>query len=340
MILYLGNNLSRHGNTPSSIETLGKLLETRYVVKRFSNKKNQILRGLDMMMAVIRYHRSAKVVLIDTYSSLGFYYALGAAFFCRLLSVPYIPILRGGNLATRLENNPMLSKYLFLKAALLIAPSRFLLTTFNDFGFINIKYIPNSIEIKRYTYKERSIISPKLLWVRSFHYVYNPIMAINVLRKISDHFPDAELCMVGPDKDGSLARCKEYAKECNLLDRITFTGVLEKSRWLELSQKYDVFINTTTIDNTPVSVIEAMALGIPVISTNVGGVPYLITNTISGVLVNTEDTVSMVAGIEELILKPEYAQSIASEARSFVVHFDWEKVKIEWFALLDEFERR
>ena len=80
--------------------------------------------------------------------------------------------------------------------------------------------------------------------------------------------------MVGPDKDGSLEKTKQYAKEKGVLHRVRFTGGLSKTEWIELSKDYNIFINTTNVDNTPVSVMEAMALGFPVISTNVGGVPF------------------------------------------------------------------
>lgn len=336
MILYLGNNLSIHGNTPSSIETLGRFLESRYQVKRFSNKRNQILRGLDMMIAIIR-HRSAKAVLIDTYSSLGFYYALGAAFLCRLFSIPYISILRGGNLPARLQVTPVLSNYIFSKAALLVAPSHFLLTRFTESGFAPI-YIPNSIALERYVFKERKSVTPKLLWVRSFHQVYNPTMAIDVLRKVIVRFPDAELCMVGPDKDGSLIRCKEYAQQYGLTEKVIFTGVLQKQEWLTRSQQYDIFINTTTIDNTPVSVIEAMALGLPVVSTNVGGVSYLISDDKNGLLVNSGDSDTMAAKVESLILNSSYSHRLAQNARAHVEAFDWEVIKHKWFTILDKFD--
>jgi len=338
MIIYLGNNLSLHGNTPSSIETLGNLLDKRYAMKRFSSKRNQVLRWLDMMYAIVRYHRTTNVVLIDTYSSLGFYYALGSAFLCRLLSVPYIPILRGGNLKSRLQHNPTLSRFVFGGANLLVAPSGYLLSTFTEFGFSNIQYIPNSIEIGLYEMKKRECIMPKLLWVRSFHKVYSPLMAMRVFEKLLVHYPKAELAMVGPDKDGSFMECKEYARKAGFGERIKFTGVLPKAEWHALSKLYDIFINTTTVDNTPVSVIEAMALGLPVVSTNVGGVPYLIANNVDGVLVESGDVEKMIEKILFLIENSNQAMLIASKARQKAEQFDWNHVKSEWFELLDRFE--
>ena len=75
-------------------------------------------------------------------------------------------------------------------------------------------------------------------------------------------------------KDGSMEACKEYAAEEKL--PVKFTGKLEKNEWIKISADAGIFINTSNIDNTPVSLMEAMALGLPVVSTNVGGIPYLI----------------------------------------------------------------
>jgi glycosyltransferase involved in cell wall biosynthesis len=339
MILYLGNNLTRHGNTPSSIETLGILLSSRYFVIRASAKRNQLWRGMDMMYQIVLHHRTITTVLMDTYSSLGFYYILGGACLCSLLSIPYIPILRGGNLNERLKRNPVLSKFIFKNAHVLIAPSNYLYTSFHNFGFKNIQYIPNSIELELYKMKDRKLVSARLLWVRSFHNVYNPMMAIEVLQKLLLHFPDVELCMVGPDKDGSLERCREFVQLNKLSGKVKFTGVLPKIEWLNLSQNYDIFINTTTIDNTPVSVIEAMALGLPVVSTNVGGIPFLITDTKNGFLVDSGDIDAMVNKIIWLAEHPDSAFQAASDARRTVEEFDWGLIKYKWFDILDEFEK-
>lgn len=338
MILYLGNNLSMHGNTPSSIETLGKLLATRYSIERVSNKRNQLLRWADMMLAIIRFRRTISVVLIDTYSTLGFYYAFGAAVICRLGAIPFLPILRGGNLKERLQKNPGLSRLIFGNAALLVAPSGYLWTAFKEFGYENVAYIPNSIELQNYKVKERTSVRPRLLWVRSFHQIYNPLMAIQVLDDVLQRFPDAELCMVGPDRDESLERCKDYVRHSGLEAHVKFTGVLSKLDWTTLSREYDIFINTTTVDNTPVSVIEAMALGLPVVSTNVGGVPYLLADRETGLLVESGDRDAMVQRIFWLIDNPIEAHNLAANARHYVEQLDWEVVKHKWFSLLDQFE--
>jgi glycosyltransferase involved in cell wall biosynthesis len=338
MILYLGNNLTLHGNTPSSIETLGKFLGLHYPVKRFSNRRNQLLRGLDMMRAIVRHNQTTSVVLIDAYSSLAFYYVLGAAILCRIFRIAYVPILRGGDLKSRLDRTPSLSRFIFSGAKYLVAPSSYLYSVFRDSGFANVLFIPNSIEMDIYKMKVRTQLAPRILWVRSFHLVYNPLMALEVLEKLLVHFPEAELCMVGPDKDGSLKQCKEYVLKKGLKEKVKFTGVLTKPEWHALSEHYDFFINTATIDNTPVSVIEAMALGLVVVSTNVGGVPYLISDNKNGLLIDNADVNGMVDKIRWLMDHPTQAGQLALHARKHVEEFDWELVKFKWFKILDEME--
>ena len=138
--------------------------------------------------------------------------------------------------------------------------------------------------------------------------------------------------MVGPEKDGSLESTKKYTEELGL--NVVFTGKLPKEKWLELSNNYDVFINTTHIDNTPISVMEAMAMGLPVISTNVGGIPYLLEDKVDGLLVADCDNIEMANSIKYIIENPEIASKIAYCARAKVEFFDWNFVKKLWNNLL------
>jgi glycosyltransferase involved in cell wall biosynthesis len=132
-------------------------------------------------------------------------------------------------------------------------------------------------------------VAPRILWVRSFHELYRPQWAIGILERLLEQYPEAALCMVGPDKDGSLEHCQQLAHNKGLADKVYFTGLLSKADWLALSADYDIFLNTTSADNTPVSVMEAMALGMPVVTTKVGGIPWLFADGIEGIMVAEAD---------------------------------------------------
>jgi len=328
-LLYIGNKLSSHGVSVTTIETLGSLLENEgYAVYYASSKKNLVFRMLDMLWSIVKFRKKIDLVVIDTYSTSSFWYAFLTGQLARILKIGYIPILHGGNLPDRLKNNPRLSKMLFGNACKNIAPSNYLLHHFKMNGFNNTLFIPNTIEIGSYPFKERKTIVPHLLWVRSFAKIYNPNMAVEVLQKLRRFYPEATLCMVGPDKDGSMEAAKMLAAECGL--EVTFTGRLSKKEWVALSENYSIFINTTHFDNTPVSVMEAMALGLPVISTNVGGIPYLLKDNNDALLVDDNSVDQMVAAITNLCKNETLVQTLSRNARNKAESFDWSNVKKLW----------
>ena len=332
-LLYIGNKLSDHGYTSTSIETLGTFLEAEgFTVYYASSKKNKVLRLLEMMVKTFKYSKKVDYVLIDTYSTRNFWYALIVSQLCRVLKLKYIPKLHGGNLPNRIMRSRFFSNLIFNNAYVNIAPSYYLFEAFKKCGYTNLKYIPNTIEIKLYTSPSKEFNQPKILWVRSFAKIYNPLMAVKVFIKVKNIFPDAKICMVGPKKDDSLAKTIKYAKKNNV--EVVVTGRLSKKEWIELSKEYNVFINTTHFDNTPISVIEAMALGLAVVSTNVGGIPYLLEHDVNALLVNDDDIAEMTNQINRLFTEPNLAQNLAEKGRESVMSFDWELVKNQWIELL------
>lgn len=333
-IVYIDNFLQQHGSTPTTGVTLTQLfMQQGYTVIRAGTKQNQAARLLEMLGA-IRRNRKA-IVLIAVYSTSAFYFAWACARLCRLLKVQYIPCLHGGNLPQRIEKNTGLCAQIFAHSYTNVVVSGYLLAVVTKHGWPSL-LIPNSIKLETYPFKLRSDIKPNILWVRSFHSIYNPTLAIRVLHTLSSAYSDITLTMVGPDKDGSLEECKKLATELGVKNKITYTGRLSVKEWVALSVKHDVFINTTNFDNLPVSVIEAMALGMPVVSTNVGGLPYLVNNNTDGILVKPNDEAAFVQSIEKLLREPLFTRKLSENARNTAEQFDEKRVLQLWDNLLQE----
>jgi glycosyltransferase involved in cell wall biosynthesis len=332
-LLYIGNKLSEHGYTSTSIETLGEFLENDgYTVYYASSQKNKYFRMIEMISKTISYSNKVDYVLIDTYSTNNFWYAFIISQLCRILKLKYIPKLHGGDLPNRIVKTKFFSKLIFNNACVNIAPSYYLLNAFKESGYKNLLYIPNTIELDKYISFNKQFKSPKLLWVRSFSVIYNPLMAIKVFINLKMMYPDAELCMVGPKKDNSLEKAIRFAKNHNV--EVNFIGKLSKEKWIELSAAYNVFINTTHFDNTPISVIEAMALGIPVVSTNVGGIPYLLKHDYNALLVSDNNIEAMTLQINRIFIEPNLANKLTENAKESIKSFDWDMVKKQWKDLL------
>lgn len=333
MILYIGNNLSRHGYTPTCIDTLGPQLSKTYKIKIVSDKKNKIFRLIDIIHTIIKFRKKTKLILIDTYSTSNFYFALISSFLAKIFKIPYIPILHGGSLPKRIKSSKKLSNYIFNNSVINISPSKYLQECFEDNGY-KVNYIPNNIDLSAYSFKLRENIKPKLLYVRAFHKIYNPTMAVEVFNKLLKNYPNAELCMVGPDKDGTLKEVTELAQKYNILENIKITGKLPKEEWIKLSENYDIFINTTNFDNQPVSIIEAMSLGFPIVSTDAGGMPYLIDNNKTGIIIEKNDVDSMLENIIKILEDKIFAKTLSENARIASQEFDWIEVEKKWKILL------
>jgi len=335
MILYIGNKLFKQGNTPTSVDVLGELLSKDLSLVSVSDKSNKILRLMDMLYTIIKYKNKTKFILIDTYSTSNFYYALFCSMLSKYFNIPYITILHGGSLEDRLKYSKKMSKFIFDNAYLNVSPSNYLKHIFQKYGYDTL-YIPNNLEVDNYPYLKREVFKPRLLYVRAFSKVYNPSMALDVLKLLKDDYKESTLCMVGPDKDGTLENLKQKAKEMDLEKDVVFTGKLSKEEWIALSKDYDIFINTTNVDNTPVSVMEAMALGLVVVSTNVGGLPYLIEDKKDGILVDRNDAVMMSNKIKEILTEQNIAKELTQNARTKVESFDWSIVRKKWLKILGE----
>lgn len=332
-LLYIGNKLSSHGKNITLLETLGKNLENeKYTIFYASSKKNKILRMLDMVFKTIKHAKKVDYVLIDTYSTTNFWYAFITSQLCRFFGTKYIPILHGGNLPNRIERSKKISKMIFNNSYVNVAPSRYLIEAFKKQGYDNCIYIPNSIHLKEYKFEKRDFDFPRLFWLRSFSKIYNPILAVKVFLKIKQLYPKATLCMVGPILDKSYLETKNFAQQNKI--EVTFTGKLLKKDWIELSKEYNVFINTTHFDNTPISVIEAMALGLPVVSTNVGGISHFLKNEFNALLVPDNVIDQMTNQIIRLFTESDLANTITKNATNTINDFDWKIVKNQWINLL------
>ena len=334
MILYIGNNLSSKRVNFTTTSVLSRLLRKEgYKVIITSSLKIQFFRLLSMIWSILKNRKKISYVLIDTYSTKNFYYALITSQLCRFLDLKYLPILHGGNLPNRLKRSPKLSQMIFKFSYKNVTPSNYLKTEFESKGFDTV-FIPNILEIKNYKFQKRDVNSPKLLYVRAFDKIYNPELAIKALQALKTTYPQAELCMIGPEKDKSFESCKSLVKSFKLEKDVEFTGMLSKEQWYKKSEDFNIFINTTNIDNTPVSVMEAMALGLPIVSTNVGGIPFLIKDRVNGLLVERDNIEDMVNAIIDICKNEEFAKTLAINARTEVEQFDWEVVKYLWFKIL------
>ena len=336
MILLIGNFLSKHGLNPTAIEDLAVSLSNGYRIRTASHKKNPMIRLSDMVISILASRKRCKLIIVDVFSTNAFIFSFIVISLAQLFNIPYIPIFRGGYLVEKYKKYPKIFKYLFIRAKIIVCPSTYYYNFFKPLSF-PVRLIPNSIDIQNYKFKHRKKLKPNLLWVRSIHNIYNPVMAIIVLYRVKQNYPDAQLCIVGPVKNkNTLEKLETKIIQLKLHNNIMFTGRLSKKEWSELSQEYDIFINTSNIDNTPITLMEAMALGLPIVSTNVGGIPYLIDDSETGLLIEPNDSDQMTNKILDLISGKIDGGYLIRNARKKISNMDNKEIIKKWYQVIDE----
>lgn len=331
-ILYIGNDFSTSTNYTTTQDVLSQNLRSEGCdVKTVSSYRNYLMRILHIVWSIL-IHKKSSIIIIDVFSTNYFYLVAIATYFARVRKIKYITILHGGDLPNRLDKSSRISKKIFNNSFFNIAPSGYLKSEFDKRGYTTT-LIPNTIDISLYP-KHSIDISPTLLWVRSFRQLYNPIMAIEVVKILKKSFNNVQLCMIGPFKDNSIYSVRNKIKEYQLESNIEITGVMSKRDWIKKSKNFSFFINTTNIDNTPVSVIEAMALCKIIISTKVGGIPFLLKDGVTAHLVSNNDAEAMANRIKETI--DEQNSELQLNARKMAESFDWSVVRNQWIQILSK----
>jgi glycosyltransferase involved in cell wall biosynthesis len=147
--------------------------------------------------------------------------------------------------------------------------------------------------------------------------------------------PEATLVMAGQDK-GYESEVKGLARELGIDGSVRFAGFLDAESKAREGSAADIFINTNRIDNMPVAVVEAGAMGLPVVATAVGGIRDLLTEGESGLLVADGDDRAMADAILRLVREPRVAARLSANGRKLAERSSWQRVRAQWEELFSE----
>jgi len=329
-ILFVANFLGSAGLNRAYSEELSDRLEARgWGIVRTSRRRNRAARIVDMLHVAWRERHAYDIAHVDVFSGPSFVWAEAVCAELALLGKRYVLTLRGGRLPEFAARWRGRVGRLLRSAARVTVPSGFLLETMRAYrGDLELR--PNAVDTSRYAFRLREQPRARMAWVRALHSIYNPTLAIDVLAQVSARHPDARLTMLGPDKDGSKQRVIDHATKLGVLDQVELVGGKPNSEVPRYLADADIFLNTTNVDNTPVSVLEAMAAGTCVVSTSVGGIPYLLKDRHDALLVKPRDPDAMTAAVESLLAVPGLGARLSTAAREVARAYDWNPTVAEW----------
>lgn len=275
---------------------------------------------------LLRVARQCDIIHAHCSSYWGFLPTIMAVIAGKIYGIRIVITYHGGRAEDFFNRYCFIAKPFLGCVDTIVVPSVFLKNVFENFGF-KTKIIPNIIELNKFEYIERRNIKPKIIVTRHLKKIYNIECTIQAFGIVKKYYTDAELKIVG---DGDQRESLEKLVKKLKLTNVTFTGAIKNENMQEMYQSSDIFINPTTVDNFPVSIIEAFACGLPVISTNVGGVPYILQDGHNGLLVESGDYKAIAKNVFYLIENQNEALRFTRNARKVVEeNYTWDGIRLK-----------
>lgn len=233
---------------------------------------------------------------------------------------------RGGEAETFFRRSFTWVKPSLQRASAIIVPSGFLQTVFAHYR-VAVQVVPNIIDLGRFTAtcQPRSSATPHLIVTRNLEPIYDIPTALRAFRKVLAVFPKARLSIAGSGPmQTELVR---LTAELGLSAAVSFTGRLDNERITTLYRSADLMLNPSLADNMPISVLEALACGVPVVSTNVGGIPFLLEHGRTALLVPPGEDQPMAEAALRLLMDIPLAQALSTAGIAMVQQFTWPQVR-------------
>lgn len=209
-----------------------------------------------------------------------------------------------------------------------VVPSTFLQQAFADAG-IPADVVPNTLDLGDFRYRARDPLAPNLISTRNFEPLYNIPCTLRAFQRIQRVHPNATLCLVGSGSQDAALRTLASSLG---LRHVTFAGRVDHAAIARFYDAADIYIQTSSIDNLPLSVLEAFSSGLPAVATAVGGVPTMIEHGINGRLVADGDDEAMAREVLWLLDHPCEARQMAERARHGCARYEWPSVCEKWLA--------
>lgn len=285
------------------------------------------------------YRVAGRVDLLHVFANSGWSWHLFAApaiWVARLRGTPVIVNYRGGEAAEFLDAASRWVLPTLRRADLLVVPSGFLAEVFGRWG-VGSDIVPNIIDLERFAHgvavAERDLSAPHLVVTRNLESIYDVATALRAFGRIRQRLPHARLTVAGEGPErGAL---EALAAELGIATAVNFAGRLSNDAVADLYRVADLMLNASRVDNMPISLLESLACSVPVVSTRAGGIPHIVDDGVTALLVDVGDDAAMAAAALRLLGDADAYRRMAQAGREAVGRYAWPQVRTEWLRRYD-----
>jgi glycosyltransferase involved in cell wall biosynthesis len=247
-----------------------------------------------------------------------------------LRGMPVVVNFRGGEAADFLGRAAGLVRFSMARVEALVVPSGFLTEIFQRYG-MSACIVPNVVNVDRFRPREELADTgdePSILVARNLEALYDNATALRAFALVLSRWPRARLTVAGTGPEEQSLR--RLADQLGVSDRVDFPGRLDRDDMAQLLRRCDIALNPSLADNMPNSVLEALASGVPVVSTAVGGVPHIVADGVNALLVPAGDSQAMADAMLRILGDRALARRLREAGLREVQRYTWARVAPEW----------
>ena len=274
-----------------------------------------------------------------------FYFLTGFFDFFFWVTVPVLLLLkikgkrvvlsaRGGDAGRFFKRWKLLAKIPLRTPRTITVPTGFLQKAFSDHLQMKTIVVPNIADLDQFHFRKRSQVRPRFIVTRHLEEMYNIACVVRAFRIISDVYPDSLLTIVGGGSQRE--QLQQLTHSLGLNGNVVFAGRVPHDQLPALYDSHDILLNASNIDNMPGAILEAFASGLPVVTTQAGGIPFLVEHEKTGFLVELNDSKALARYAIRLIQSPETARMMARNANEYVQSCSWANVRRILIPLLQQ----
>ncbi|MEP6997505.1 MAG: glycosyltransferase family 4 protein [Betaproteobacteria bacterium] len=296
------------------------------------------LRGVRAVFRLVPYllrlwRCAGRVDLFHVMANSGWAWHLCAApavWIARLRGVPVVINYRGGEAEAFLGRQAFWVRPTLRRAFAVIVPSGFLQRVFEQFG-VTAEIVSNIVDLSRFHPGPPRAASRRIIVTRNLEDIYDIPTALRAFAEIRRVHSDATLAVAGSGP--RLAELQQLAQALGIAASVRFTGRIDNEHIAELYRGADLLLNPSTADNMPISLLEAMASAVPIVTTNVGGIPHLVTDARNALLVAPRDPAAMAAAALRVFADQRLAHALAQAGTESAASYTWAQVKPRLFGV-------
>lgn len=331
-VLFVANYVHGVGGISGQVDALMKNLSlVNGIEEDVFSTKGSIVKRLYCFFCLLLKARKYDVLHAHGCSYWGFLPIVYSVLAGKTWRKRVVVTFHGGEAAAFFAKYPKWVKWWLMKADERVVLSGFLEEVFCAHS-MPVQVIPNIVETRKGLFVAKTELRPHFISVRHLDELYNIPCLLKAFGRVQQRIPHAELTLLG---DGEQRKLLEAMVEAMGLHHVNFVGQVPNEEIWSYLKVNDIILSSPYVDNMPVSLMEAFSAGLLVISSNVGGVPYLVDDGVTGLLFNTNDDEGMASQILWALSHQKESLEMIDRARNKIEEFTWDNIKDKIIALYE-----